>query len=257
MATKKKPDTEILLGKRPSIWFTEGALAQALDQLESVDPDHQMTKDQADAFIGDYVLGEAIERRDEVAEFILAAEGLARMKTQIAGGYLEDAKRIMAGTERMRESVRDVMKKLGATKLAGQAHILKVTDSRGAVKVVDEDQVPLEFRPVKEDIDLQRIAELVETVIRQAQEIYSLQGVEGDDAKSAVASDANVLHAQEVLHLAREERRSISRSLIQAAWKENGGSNVLSEVDEKTGEVVETPLVPGVEKEVTSKLEIE
>lgn len=256
MAPKKKPDTEILLGKRPSIWFTEGALAQALDQLESVDPDHQMTKEQAEEFIGDYVLGEAIERRDEVAEFILAAEALAQMKLQMASVYIDDSKRITAGVDRMRESVRDVMKRMGATKLAGHAHILKLKDSPGSVKVLDEDQIPEEFRPVKDDIDLQRIAQLTETVERQAREIYSLQGVEGEDADKAIDSDDNVIHARECLRLARLERVSISKKLIQAAWKENGGDTV-GRTDPETGEIIETPLIPGVEKEVTTKLEIE
>lgn len=256
MATKKKSEDTPLLGHRPVLFVAESRLARALDRLETIDPEHQMTPEEADTEIGQWIIEAAKEKRDEFAEFILAARAQVASRIAIAKWYTDAAERMEDGIERMLESAKKTMQSMGATALAGDYHILKLKDSRGAVKIVDEAAIPAEFRAVSQDMDLNRIVQMGETIERQAREIYSLQGVGEDDMDAALASDVNVEHAREAVASAKAERTRISKTLIQAAWKENG-SDRIGRVDPETGEIIETPLVPGAEKEVTTTLVVE
>ena len=93
-------------GARPSrdaalaIW-TESKLGAAIARLDAVDPDEQMSNEEASDFIAQFVNPEAVEaRRDEFATFILEAEAFADAKLTMADAIAAQAQRILKGVAR-------------------------------------------------------------------------------------------------------------------------------------------------------------
>jgi ubiquinone/menaquinone biosynthesis C-methylase UbiE len=84
MSTKTN-GSAALAGPRPSLYWTESKLGAAIARLDAVDPDEQMSNEEASDFIAQFVNPEAVEaRRDEFATFILEAESFADAKLAMA-----------------------------------------------------------------------------------------------------------------------------------------------------------------------------
>lgn len=254
-----KPKGAVALERRPGLFFTESALADALTRLDGADPEAQMTEAQAGDFVAQFVSPEAVvERRDEFAEFVLSAEAYAAGKLLLAEKYRAQAGKVTLGVERMKAEAVRVMKLAMVHALPGNEHTINLKDSRGAVEIVNADEIPPEFFRVKVDDDLQRIRSLVSIVKRALGMAYGFTADDDHSVKmlaSMLDDDADWAEAQGILEASEAARRAVDKTAIQKEWTANG--EVRSQVDHESGEVVETPMVPGVRKEVTTKLVIE
>lgn len=253
------PKAVVALEKKPALFFTESSLADALAKLDGADPLVQMGEDEAAAFLERFVNPAAVvERRDEFASFINDAEAYAAGKLALAEKYRAQGKRVLDGVERMKAAAMKLMVSLKVRALPGNDHVIKLKDSRGAVKVVDESQIPAEFFRVKHDDDLGRIRELQAIVRRALALSYGMP----DDDRIGEGALVDLLKSDEdweactaIVQAAESARRAVDKVSIQKEWKEHGETR--SEVDQATGEITETPMIPGVEKEVTTTLVIE
>lgn len=240
--TKAKPVAAVALERRPNLAFTESRLARAIAVAEGAD-DGALSAEQLEGIVAEYVSMEAVAaERDHFAEWMLDAQRFVQLKKDRAAEILGSAIRLENRLASCATAVVQVMKKLGAKTLAGDEYTLKAVDSRGAVEVVDETAIPLEFKPVKSTPALERIRALASLVSQAAQ---------SEDAADAMAF---IHDADEIVKEAEEEARALSKTEIQKFWKEHG--DTMQRVDED-GEVIELPTVPGVRKEVTTKLVIE
>jgi hypothetical protein len=77
-------------------------------------------------------------------------------------------------------------------------------------------------------------------------------GMKDDALDAAVKADEFVVEAKMLVENAISSRRAIDKKLIQAEWKANGETR--ETVDPETGECVNVPLIPGVHKQVDTKL---
>lgn len=254
MSTKTN-GSAALAGTRPSLYWTESKLGAAIARLDAVDPDEQMSNEEASDFIAQFVNPEAVEaRRDEFATFILEAEAFADAKLTMADAIAAQAQRILKGVARMRDEATKVMKAAGVKALSGATYTIKLKDSPGSVAVDDEAQVPPEFFRTKEDADLLAIKRLAGVVVMLTRQALEDAGMKDDALDAAVKADEFVVEAKMLVENAVSSRRAIDKKLIQAEWKANGETR--ETVDPETGECVNVPLIPGVHKQVDTKLVI-
>lgn len=265
MKTATKTEGAALTGPRPNLWFTESALEHALQKLDERDPDGNLDVAGAESILKRYVdLKGAIEKRDEVAQFLIEARSLAAAKLAHADVLQKQAKGLLGGVESMEGAIVRLMKDVDTRALQGNLHVLKLKDSRGKVEVDDEAMIPEEFWRVKEDADLGRIRELADMVERfsRAAAIEDLRRELGGDSEPTaelvetwMAEDTDRMRANALLAEAVQVRRAVDKNAIQAEWKAHG--ETIEQSNAETGEITERPLVPGVRKDVTTTLVIE
>ena len=254
MAAKGKA-TAVLTERRPNLWFTESALSEALARLDGADPELQMTESEATAFLEQFVDADGVEaRRDEFAEFLLDGEMYVAAELSRAEWHTKRAAKVRAGLERMREQATAIMRSRGLKTLAGAERVLRLKDSPGSVDVTDPDAVPDEFWRIRQDADLTRLAAMFVIVQRCLCAAYGVEIVEGDGLPDHILADEDYTAAAGLWTEAKDERRAVDKNAVKAAWKEIGETK--HRVDEN-GEVFETPTIPGVRREVTTKLVVE
>jgi len=262
-AAPETPGASILEARRPSLFWTESKLAEAIVHLDTEDPDEQMTAEDAQAFLAEFVSPQAVvARRDEFARFLLMGEALVAAKRAeadaLSGPLLAQAYRVEGALAKMRSSTIAILKAAGVEGISGDTYTLKLKHSRGTVAIDDEAQVPDEFWRTKADDDLHRIERLeaiVGLLVLARFEDADELGVRSEVFADAVAADEFMVEAKKLLADARAERRAIDKKLIQAEWKEHGDTR--HTVDPETGEVIEVPIVPGVHKAIETTLVVE
>lgn len=247
--------TEVLTGPRPSLHLTESRLERAFDALNAQDPDGHLTQAEAQEVIESFVSADSLaERRDEFAQFLIEAECFASSKEAHAKTLLQQASKVRAGIDRMKQGAVEIMKRVGVAALQGKLHVLKLKKSPGAVEIVDETIIPEEFWRSRQSPEFQRVLELASMVDRYAR--ASMQEiVAGDLTDEVMAADEDWKRSQEILAAVQFEARVIDKKAIQDEWKANG--EIRQESDQKTGEITESPMVPGARKNVTTDLKID
>ena len=216
--------THALESKRPSLWWTESKLGEALAKLAWTDPEGQITDVEADAFIATFVQPEALRaKRDEFATFVREAEGMLAGKRAEMEALAAQVRALEGGIEAMKLTAARIMDSAGRDALQGDKYVLALRRSRGAVVVDDADALPLRFWRVPVDADLERIRALVKMV--QA----PMDGAVVDRIRRAL----------ELLEAAESERRVVDKVGIQEHWKSAGEGTV-----------------PGARREVALKLVI-
>lgn len=242
-----------MVAPKPSLWWTESKLGEGLAALQMKDPDGLMTEEQAREMVARYISPDAVvERREEFADFLREGDELVELKKRRAQALAVEAKQIEAALEDMRAQAVSVMKALGVKALAAGTYTLKLKDSLGSVIVDDPEQVPAEFWRIAMDNDLLVIRKLVELVEGQARKSAEGEGFTEDALRVQVDMDEFVMSARWLLEEAEKPRRAVDKMMIKAEWKANGETR--DEVDPETGEIKPAPMVPGVHKEVTTKL---
>lgn len=247
--------------RRPNLYRSEHALNTALEELDilampqAAYPD-SVSEPHADAIVARSLEAsdDAMHQRDEFARFIREAEAVASAKVAEAEAYakplLDEAERIRAGVERMKDSALRVMERLNLKELQGEAFTIKAKDSRGSVRVVDESAIPEKFWRVKHDEDLTSMQLVAQRLEQMANKMASPPYAE------IVALAA---FARAALEDMTARRREVDKAAIQKAWREAGGPEMMAPVFKHSGPMTETvllPVVPGVEKEVATRLEI-
>lgn len=218
---------DALVGRKPSIWWTESKLGEALARLAYVDPEEEMTAEEGDAFIATFVQPEALRaRRDEFAAFVIQAEAMLTAKRAELDALTRQAEALAHGIESMKHAAVEAMKARGVDALQGDRHVLKLRHSPGSVAVDDEGAIPEVFWTIGQDEDM-----------RAFEEIYGM--TEG-------RSTLDFQRIEEIVFAARARRRRIDKKAIQEAWRNLGPS--------ETGHWAATP---GVHKEVATKLVIQ
>lgn len=245
-----------LTGPRPTLWWTESKLSQALARLEQADPDERMDEIAAREFIAEFVSPHAVaERRDEFASFVIEYEAIASAKTAQAEEILRQAAVIRLGIDKMRMHAVKAMQSADVRALAGATYVMKLKDSPGKVDVVDEALIPAEYWRVKTDDDYTRMLRLVTIVDMLVRHSGTEVGLEGEALDAYVDADACAQEARAILEATETDRRAVDKKSIQAEWKANG--EFRQEVNATTGEITKLPMVPGAKKVVDTKLVIE
>lgn len=248
----------LLLAKKPTLHFTESAFAAAFDRLNDEDPELRLSPEQEQEVLAQWVnVDGVVERRDEFARFVIALRSMVEGKRKEGETILVQAAKLAVACERMEQAALRTMKALGAKALQGGAYLLKAKVSPGAVEIVDSAQVPEEFFRVKEDQELTIVRELVKLLEEQSRRLWAMEldSDEADVIDAALDEDGDVKRARFLLEGMTLERRAVDKKLVQAEWKAHG--ETIETSDAVTGEITERPLIPGVRKEVTTKLVIE
>lgn len=218
--------------KRPSLFMTETRLRAAHEALATQDPECEMSGEEAEAFLQQYVNAEAaVECRDDLAEFMREAEGTAVSKRARAQELIAEAKTIEAGLENMGASVVRLMQALHVDELRGKTYRLIAKKSAGSCAVDDEALVPAEFVRTREDDDLLRARRLLAIVDQ-------LTPPE-DEAAAELLGEAKALVA-----LSERARMAVDKNEVRKAWKENGGNDRRAAI----GEEMESPLAECVNR---------
>jgi hypothetical protein len=240
--------------------MTEHRLHTAFRVMEAEDPDLEMTAEEAVAFVEQFVsIGFTKDRRDEFGDYVIEMQRFADAKALEAGRLIKQAAAIEAGIERMKQAVVRTFVALEVADVMGNHRRLRLKTGRGTVEVVDETQVPDEFFRIREDADwlaIDRLAKLVVQIMDGELDVF------GEDVVNSLVR-AEVVSLREA---ARIRRRAVDKKAIQAAWKEAGGAErVEPEQPAATfaadgglvyGSARMSPVVPGVEKRVTTTLEV-
>jgi hypothetical protein len=254
--TMEPDDRPAIPARRVELFPTEIRLQMAWRVLGELEEREDLTADQAEAVLAEYVDRDAaVERRDAFVRYLRSQEALAAAKEAEAKMYAEpllaEASKIRAAADRMQLGVVRLMKRLGVEELFGKIYQLRIKRSRGKAIVFDESAVPVEFWRVKADPDLLAMQKMRDIII----DLLPGSGVDVDNVRALVVgflSDAEV------------RRSSVDKVEIQRVWKGNDGSDVRpitkGEADARAAlklePVQDVPLVPGVRKEVEETLEI-
>jgi hypothetical protein len=256
-----------------NLFIGEHRLKAAWEALEREDAEGNMTAEEQEAVLRSYVNREAtVENRDAFVRFIRSVEATAEAKEAEAKAYAEplmkEAARMRAGVERWKAQVVRLMNDLGVDELFGKVYTLLVKRSRGRAVVFDETAVPDQFRRVKNDDDLLLIRELMQMLEQAVIDVAQLRAGAGElgpaARKRVLDGDGGVHRARAMVVLAEQRRKTIDKTEIQKAWKQNGGDDMraANEEDRVTAAALGLPakeyvlVVPGVSKEVDETLEI-
>lgn len=259
----EKPAGAVASARRPNLWLTESLLRRAHEALAEVDPDCEMSLDQATALLSEYVSPQAVvAKRDELARFLRESERFADAKAAEAADLVSAAKKIMLGVARMEQRVVTLMQSMGVDQLAGDVHVLKLKKSPGSVAVDDEAAIPPEYFRITSDADLEAIRTLVGILVALLPQTQTRT----EDGQEVVEPNEDRVCALELLEAAELRRRAVDKKAIQEAWRQEGGDRrPLAESDEVNivdglrvlGDVpADRPVVPGVHKDVTTSLVI-
>lgn len=246
----KKPEAALALAAKPSLFLTETRLMAACEALYTLDPHGELTPEEADQLLAEY--GDpaaAIEKRQELADFLRVADALAASKRAAAEKLKAEAAALETALARCRAGVLRVMRSTGQRALSGESAVLKLEEGRGSVEVLDEKLIPEQFWRVREDEDLATIRTLAALV--------------HEDSEAARAEAAGLLDA------ACQRRREVDKRAIQKAWSEQGSDVVACPGETATRLMVladarpesqefpdHAPVVPGVRKRIDVKLTI-
>lgn len=222
---------DALVGRKPSIWWTESKLGEALARLAYVDPEDEMSAEQGDAFIATFVQPEALRaRRDEFAAFVIQAEAMLAAKRAELDALTRQAEALAHGIESMKHAAVEAMKARGVDALQGDRHVLKLRRSPGSVAVDDEAAIPERFWTVYQDQDMEALEQILHIVHE-----HEVGWLKSEDVCLGIEDEI-----APIIEASRARRRRIDKKAIQEAWKESRET-----------------FVPGVHKEVTTKLVIQ
>lgn len=261
MTTKRETSAPVSRRRAPNLYLGESLLARAFGAIEELDPELALPAEEHAAIIRTFVDPEALAaKRDEFVDFVKDVAGVIDEKRERAKELLATAAAMESRVERMTQGLAHTMDAQGAKELHGEAWTIVLRKSPGAVEVLDENQVPAEFKRVKESVWLTRVRGLVDQVRRLATSLHS--NAKGIVDEEGFASCPDVVHANDLLTECEDEARVVDKTAIRDFWKEHGDTKHVVDVPTLNGELAMTeasqvtvPTVPGTRKVVTLKLE--